>query len=163
MNRVYAFGPVQYFPDNSRQNIVLQPIDDLVPKIISGEYRGLSVGYKVRRYNCSLCDQDIEECPHEIGKKYDGVKCQMVAADCDIIDISVVDVPKDPRCRIIDLLCIEDGMHPKYTWYGFAVNNDGDRFVNIQNAKENGWIPNRAALFFAEFFSVNLDGKAVYR
>jgi len=86
----------------------------------------------------------------------------MIAKDVEPIEISVVDVPKDPRCRIIDVLIVEDGKHPKYIWYGFRVNNELERFQNIQRALENGLIPEKVAFFLAEFFSINFEGKAEF-
>lgn len=105
----------------------------------------------------------MEECPHEIGKEYENVKCQPIAKDIEPIEISVVDVPKDPQCRIIDLLLIKQENHQrKYEWYGFKVNAEIDRFRNIQHALERNLIPEEAAFYFGKFFSVNSVGSASY-
>ena len=58
----------------------------------------------------------------------------MIGVDVEITDISIVDVPKDARCRIIDLLIVEDSKRPKYSWHGFQTNKEHDRFDNIQRA-----------------------------
>jgi hypothetical protein len=164
--RAYAMGIDQFFPDDTYHQIGLEITNlEYLPRIISGEYRGLSVGYKVRRYNCSICNQNIEECPHEIGKDYNGSKCQMIGVDVDIIDISIVDVPKDSRCKIIDLLVIENRNNhnnPIYTWYGFEIKAQ-ERFSNIERAKKSGWISESKAFLFAEFFSINLIGRVTYQ
>lgn len=162
--RIYAFGPAQYAYGAKEPFVIGMEITrkEMVPKIISGEYRGLSTGYIVRKWKCSICNHDLEECPHEVGKKYDNAKCQMLADDVELTDISVVNVPKDSRCRIIDLLIVKKGKQPEYIWYGFAVNTENDRFKNIQKAKDNGLIPERVALFFAEYFSITAEGKAMF-
>jgi hypothetical protein len=162
--RIYAFGPAQYAYGAKEPFVLGMEITrkEMVPKIISGEYRGLSTGYIVRKWKCSICNHDLEECPHEVGKKYDNATCQMLADDVELIDISVVDVPKDPRCRIIDLLITKNGKHAEYIWYGFRANTELDRFRNIQKAYKKGLIPEKAALFFAEFFSITSEGKAVF-
>lgn len=162
--RVYVFGPAQYAYDANGPVVIGLEITnkEFVPKIISGEYRGLSTAYIVRKWKCSICNGNLEECPHEVGKKYDNAKCQMLANDVELTEISVVNVPKDPRCRIIDMLIIKNGKHPEFTWYGFRANIEMDRFKNIQEAKENGLIPEKVALFFAEFFSITSEGKAVF-
>lgn len=73
-------------------------------------------------------------------------------------------VPKDPRCRITDLLLIRANANQRkqYEWYGFEVISENDRFENIERAKESKLIPQEVALQFAEFFSINLFGIAKY-
>jgi hypothetical protein len=162
--RVFAFGPAQFSSDTNESFTIGMEIMrmEFVPEIISGKLRGLSTAYKVRKWECSICHGDLEECPHEVGKKYGNVKCQMIATDVEPIDISVVYVPKDPRCRITDLLVVNNGKSPEYIWYGFRVNKDSERFQNIQKAHKSGLIPEKAAFFFAEFFSINLEGRAIF-
>jgi hypothetical protein len=162
--RVYVFGPAQYAYNAQGPDVVGIKITntDIVPKIISGECKGLSPAYIVRKWECSICHGDLEECPHEVGKKYDSITCQMIASDVDLVDISVVDVPKDPRCRIIDMLIVKNGKNPEYIWYGFRVNTELDRFRNIQRAYEKGLIPEKAAFFFSKFFAINSEGEAVF-
>jgi hypothetical protein len=162
--RAFAFGTYQYSSDTNTPFDIEVEITDLklVPEIISGKYRGLSPSYIVREWECSICHGDLEECPHDIGKQYGGIACQMIAKNIEPIEISVVDIPQDPRCRIIDFLIVKNGKHAEYVWYGFEANTELDRFKNIQKAKENGLIPEKAAFFFAEFFSNNSQGKAIF-
>ena len=116
-----------------------------------------------RKWKCSICHGDLEECPHKIGKRYGNVKCQPMAKEIEPIETSIVKVPKDPRCRIIDLLLIkEDNRQRKYEWYGFEVNAELDRFRNIQRALEGNLIPKEAAFYFGKFFSINLVGNTSY-
>jgi len=161
--RAYAFGIAQYSSENTPLTITVKiTAIDSIPKIISGELRGLSTAYRVRSWECSICHGDLEECPHEVGKKYDSARCQMIASAVEPIGVSVVNAPKDPRCRIIDMLIVKNGKHAEYTWYGFRVNTEMDRFINIQKAFEEGLIPEKVAFSFAEFFTINPEGKAVF-
>lgn len=162
--RVFVFGPAQYSSDtNTPLNIGFEITSmEIIPKIVSGELRGLSPAYIVRKWECSICHENLEECTHEVGKQYGDLICQMIARDIEPIEISVVDVPQDPRCRIIDMLIVQDGKHPKYIWYGFRANTELDRFKNIQKAYEKGVIPERVAFFFAKYFSIDFEGKAVF-
>jgi hypothetical protein len=42
-----------------------------------------------------------------------------------------------------------------------VANSDNDRFYNIQKAQKDNLIPEKAVLYFAEFFSTNTEGKQV--
>lgn len=161
--RAYAFGIAQYSADNSSLNIEMKITNrDFIQKVISGELRGLSTAYVIREWECSICHGDLEECPHEVGEKYDNAICQMIAKDAKPIEMSVVQVPKDPRCRIIDMLIVKNDKLLEFTWYGFRVNAEMDRFKNIQKAYESGLISEKAAFFFAKFFIVHSEGKAIF-
>lgn len=160
----FAFGHAQYASEADGHISVELKItsEEIVSKIISGESRGLSPEWIVRRWECSICHKNLEECPHEVGKRYDNMICKMIARDMKGTGLSVVSVPADPRCRIIDMLIIKNGKNPEYIWYGFRVNTELDRFRNIQKAYEEGLIPEKVAFFFGKFFSINSEGKAVF-
>jgi predicted metal-binding protein len=165
MMRTFVFGSAQYAsPDKDGYISVELKItnEEMVSKIVSGEYRGLSVAWKVRKWECSIRHENLEECPHEVGRRYDDLICQMIARDIQAIELSVVSVPQDPRCRIIDMLVVRNRKNPEYIWYGFRVNTELDRFKNIQKAYERGLIPAKATFFFSKFFSINSEGKAVF-
>jgi len=107
---------------------------------------------------------DLEECPHQIGRQYGKAKCQPIAKNIEFTEISVVDSPKDPRCRVFDLLIIKKENHQRiYEWYGFEVNTEMDRFRSIQRALEGNFIPEKAAFYFGKFFSINLVGNTSYQ
>lgn len=134
---------------------------DFVEKIISGELRGLSPEIMVRKFKCSICQKNFEDCDHKIGQKYGDKTCAGMGQDITFIGGALVPVPKDPRCRITDLLIIKDqnGLRT-YDWYGFWVNSENDRFRNIQSALENKYIPEEVAMGFVRLFSENLYGHA---
>lgn len=66
---------------------------------------GASVGLTYEKILCSICGLDIldENCTHDINQIYDGKKCSLTYKNLQIKDISLVDRPKDPLCRIIDI------------------------------------------------------------
>lgn len=166
-NRVFravAFGAIYASDSNEGINMAVEITDLRIRyKIISGEVRGLSPAYKIKEWECSICHGDLEECLHEIGKRYGKAKCQPIAKEIEFTEISVVDVPKDPRCRIFDLLLIREENHQRnYEWYGFKVNAEIDRFGNIQRAFDGNLIPEEAAFHFGKFFSINLVGNTSY-
>jgi len=160
----FAFGPAQYASDTGGYISVGLKLtnEEMVSKIISGECRGLSPEWIVRKWECSICHENLEECPHEVGKRYGTLICSMIATDIEGTGLSLVTLPEDPRCRIVDMLVVKNGKNPEYIWYGFRVNSELDRFKNIQEAHEKRLIPEKVAFFFAKFFAINSEGKAVF-
>lgn len=163
-----AFGPAMYASDTSGRILTSMSIpptrQDIIQRIISGESRGLSPEINVRKWECSVCHNDYEKCIHKNGKEYDGVECCLIARDIEFNGESIVDIPRDLRCRITDLLLIKvvDGNRKQFEWYGFELSVESDRFENIQSALKHKLIPHEAAFRFSEFFSINLFGKSVY-
>jgi hypothetical protein len=49
---------------------------------------------------CSVCGMDVRGCNHISGRWYDGTLCEYHVTGGEVTSISVVDRPKDPRCRI---------------------------------------------------------------
>ena len=54
----------------------------------------------VRKQLCSVCGQDFKGCEHIPGYLYDGVRCVGFLEDPTLKAVSIVDDPKDRRCRI---------------------------------------------------------------
>lgn len=54
----------------------------------------------IRKEVCSVCKKDIRACSHIKGRWYDGNICRGIAEDIELKTISLVTVPRDPRCRI---------------------------------------------------------------
>lgn len=161
----YIFGPVIYSSDTNARIVLTLKITEpaIINKIISGEIRGLSPEMIVRKWKCSICHDDFEKCPHEIGQVYDGVVCQAIAREIKFTGVSIVDHPQNHRCRITDLLIIRERNGRRiYDWYGFKVDTEDDRFRNIQRAFRKGLIPKKAALSFNKFFSIQIEGRASY-
>lgn len=165
---VYAFGPMIYASHTNGRIVVTIRIaassSDLIASIISGELRGLSPEMIIREWECSICHDSFEKCVHIAGEKYEGAECETIARNIKFTAGSIVNVPKDPRCRITDLLLVKatDDGPEQLEWYGFELNSEIDRFKSIQSAFEHRLISQKAAFHFGEFFSVNLFGKANY-
>lgn len=54
----------------------------------------------IKKEICSICQQDIRICAHISGELYSGIMCYGVPNDIQIRAISLVTVPRDPRCRM---------------------------------------------------------------
>lgn len=63
-----------------------------------GKY--LSAEILIRKRQCSVCKADLRTCNHVTGRLYGGRLCLAVPVDFEAAGASVVDSPKDPRCRI---------------------------------------------------------------
>lgn len=61
---------------------------------------GMSPGFVVKRSECSVCGKDPEDCEHITGRKYDGQFCHRVITEADLLEISMVDRPKNPDARL---------------------------------------------------------------
>lgn len=163
--KVYVFGPIIFADDTNDYVLVTGEITNtrIIDEIISGKYRGLSPRIIIRKWECSVCHGNFEECPHEIGEKYGKTICHTMAKNLIFDESSIVETPKDSRCKITDLLLIKGRGHKKvYEWYGFRPNRDIDHFKNIQGAYENDLIPERAAFHFGKFFSLDLIGHVTH-
>lgn len=55
----------------------------------------------ISKETCSICNKDIRACMHRQGKLYNGIICRHVAEEIsEIRGFDLVQVPKDPRCRV---------------------------------------------------------------
>ena len=61
---------------------------------------GFSIGYIARSVECSICSEDPEYCPHITGRLYDGIRCVRTIMDGDILEVSIVNRPRQPDTRI---------------------------------------------------------------
>lgn len=135
--------------------------ESMVKRIITGQSRGVSPDIIVRLWECSICHNDFEKCDHKEGALYDGSPCQLVARNIEFTGASLVDEPKDPRCRVNDLLVIsKENKNNLFEWYGFELHTENVRFKDISEARKRGLISQKAAFKLSELFSVNLYGGA---
>jgi hypothetical protein len=47
---------------------------------------------------CSICGARDFECDHVPGRRYDGRYCQRIIMEWDVREVSLVPIPRDPRC-----------------------------------------------------------------
>jgi len=159
----YYFGPAIFADDNSSVDLTGVFSDEDVIQSIIGGRRGLSPEIKIKWYQCNLCLQDYEMCLHEDGQIYENKKCELIPRDMEMVRNSLVDIPKDPRARITDFLVIEK-LHGKsyYTWYGFKTDKENRRFKHIQKANDSGFISEKIALKFSNYFMESFQGVIKY-
>ncbi len=55
--------------------------------------------FLIKKETCSICKLDVRACTHISGQIYNGIICKYVVEDMEMRSISLVTVPKDPRCR----------------------------------------------------------------
>lgn len=96
---------VEYILENFQGNlfhIVLQRINELHAEYINTYGNGLysSPEFLIKKEICSICGQNVKACLHISGNIYDGQICKYLIEDFEFKNISLVTVPKDPRCRI---------------------------------------------------------------
>lgn len=66
----------------------------------------------INKENCSICEQDVRSCEHRQGILYNGVVCRHVAENIsNIQSVDIVQVPKDPRCRLWPWNMKKDGTY----------------------------------------------------
>lgn len=61
---------------------------------------GLSMGYIVREAECSICQQDPEDCDHITGHFYGDERCIRIIKQLDLLEVSLVGRPAQPDARI---------------------------------------------------------------
>ena len=84
----------------------------------------LSAGIRCKAMICNVCGKDILECTHFPGQEVDGVIVEYTREGLSIEEVSIVDIPRDPQCRISEIKIPEtffDGMIPE----GKAKLDDG--------------------------------------
>lgn len=161
----YFFGPAIFSSDNTTSiDITGRTTNrEMICGIIDGTTRGLSPEMKIGWYQCTICLQNYENCPHDVGKNYSEKPCQLMPRDTEVITQSVVSMPKDPKARVTDLLIIEKkGSQTMFTWHGFGSDKENRRFQHIQSAKDSGHISEKIALKFVNFYLEQFIGSTTY-
>ena len=74
----------------------------LIAEIDGGIKREVSVGCAVEKVVCSVCGQELDQCPHEKGEEYDGQACHgILTGAADAYEWSFVAVPAQRRAGVI--------------------------------------------------------------
>ena len=74
----------------------------LIAEIDGGIKREVSVGCAVERVVCSICGQELDQCPHEKGEEYGGQMCHGVLTGVsDVYEWSFVAVPAQRKAGVI--------------------------------------------------------------
>ena len=83
----------------------------------------MSSGLILEELHCSICEEDYEDCSHIRGQPYMGRFCRIVITKAKIAHVSLVDSPKDKRCRVL-LVGVEGGMRNQMTWLIGEADSD---------------------------------------
>ena len=76
--------------------------ETLIAEIDAGIKREVSVGCSVEKVLCSICGQELADCPHEKGEEYDGQTCCGVLTGAqDAYEWSFVAVPAQRKAGVI--------------------------------------------------------------
>ena len=74
----------------------------LIAEIDGGIKREVSVGCAVEKVICSICGQELDQCPHEKGEEYDAqVCCGVLTGATDAYEWSFVAVPAQRKAGVI--------------------------------------------------------------
>ncbi|MBE8969208.1 hypothetical protein IQ277_24195 [Nostocales cyanobacterium LEGE 12452] len=77
----------------------IQLIDKLF-KVSFGIGKYISPEILIKKSVCNICNEDVRSCNHISGRIYNGKVCYGLPVDPSIRAVSLVDVPRDLRCRI---------------------------------------------------------------
>ncbi len=76
--------------------------EGLIAEIDAGIKREVSVGCAVDRVVCSICGQDLADCPHQKGEEYEGqLCCGVLTHPTDAYEWSFVAVPAQRKAGVI--------------------------------------------------------------
>ena len=74
----------------------------LIAEIDGGIKREVSVGCAVDRVVCSVCGQELADCPHEKGEEYGGqLCCGVLTGAADVYEWSFVAVPAQRKAGVV--------------------------------------------------------------
>lgn len=86
-----------------------------IEEFIFPPHQFVSPGMIVNMYECSICGNDYDTCPHLQGIAYNGVFCNRILRDIEATEVSFVDDPKDKKARVRGRH-VEDGFRDQMTW-----------------------------------------------
>lgn len=107
---------------------------EAVEKVVFPPQMFSSIGFHIREATCSLCDDAYAECNHVKGRPYMGEFCTMIIKQCNFQEVSIVEHPRDKRCRVTSFS--ENGSkRDKMTWR--VADDESEASANSPNKKES--------------------------
>lgn len=97
------------------------------PVAIAHKRLGLSVEAIIATSECTICGQDEDDCPHILGRVYDGERCHRVVTDAEFVGVAFVSRPEQPDARLMSLPIDIAGLRRRFgsAWRpGMPVNCD---------------------------------------
>jgi len=88
---------------------------------------GNSTGSIIEESECSICQEDPEDCDHIAGQVYGDEVCGRVTTKADLLEVSLVSRPKQPDARIDSVSIIRDELERELGSefrYGMPVSCD---------------------------------------
>lgn len=83
----------------------------LIAEIDGGIKREVSVGCAVRQVVCSICGEELGECGHQKGERYDGqICCGVLTGATDAYEWSFVAVPAQKKAGVVKSARVRDEM-----------------------------------------------------
>ncbi len=135
---------------------------DVIRRILDGQYRFLLAEARVKWICCSICSENFENCEHKEGENYNTKICTPIPRAVQFVEGSIVNSGLDSRCKIIDLLLV-DNTRSVFEWCAFEKVNMMDRTRRINDAQKDVLIPREAANKFRVYFSSRSVGRSRYR
>ena len=83
----------------------------------------MSSGFVIEKMQCSICEENYEDCSHIRGLPYIGQFCHVVITKVKVDHVALVDSPKDKSCRVLQI-GVEGGMRNQMTWLIEQTNLD---------------------------------------
>lgn len=159
---------VEYFaigkPHSSLEEFTTQVTSEhAVQEILAGKLRGFSLGIKINSFRCSICGQDYEICDHIQGEVYNSEVARALGENIEVIDISLVDTPRDKGALITDFLIRDNQTHTIiFRWIALVEDSYEERTRRILTHRDRGLIPSEAAQRFIDYFSINVKGEVEF-
>jgi hypothetical protein len=159
-----AYGSILYssWSDDPIAVAITVTSPDVIRRVIGGGSRFLLPETRVRWFSCSVCGENFEQCEHNVGEHYDGKICAAIPRDVQFLEGSIVARAHDTRCKVNDLLVV-DNATSVFEWYAFDKVNMLDRTGRINDARKDGLIPREAVEKFRSYFSRRSVGRCRYR
>lgn len=75
-----------------------------------------SHGSIVKKSTCSICNGPYQECDHIKGRPYMGQFCVEIIEELQLLEVSIVEHPKDKRCRVTSISDNTGRKRDLFTW-----------------------------------------------
>lgn len=85
---------------------------------------------------CSICQKDTRACLHISGKLYNGIMCYSMPQEVQLRSVSIVKIPRDPRCRIWAWNFNDDNTYSTPIYIFFTIDDWLTNDVHSSNMKK---------------------------
>jgi hypothetical protein len=158
-----VYGSLVYSPWSKEAMPVVVTVrsPEILIGVREGRLRMLVPHIRANWYSCSVCGENLENCEHEVGSEYNGSTCSAIARDLQFLETSLTSAT-GARSNITDFLVVDAGGN-MCEWYAFEKTDRLSRIKNINDAKRDGLITNRATEKFRGYFSTHSVGRCRFR